>query len=88
MLQWAINQIPDSRWVCELETNVTFFLNRISDHPIRCVGLKLSAYVKNSKAIIDLEKTINIPRGTPTTYVSSAVWPYIENATYVSWNRQ
>ena len=34
VLQWAINQRPDSAWVCELVTNVTFFVNRIIDHPI------------------------------------------------------
>ena len=56
VLQWAIAQRPDSAWVCELVTNATFFVNRIIDHPIGCVGLTLPAYVKNNKAVIGLEK--------------------------------
>ena len=49
VLQWAIAQRPDSAWVCELVTNATFFVNRIIDHPIGCVGLTLPAYVKKNK---------------------------------------
>ena len=56
ILQWAIAQRPNSDWVCEMATNVTFFLNRIVHHPIGCVGINLPAYVKNNKAIIGLEK--------------------------------
>ena len=37
VLQWATNQRLDSAWVCELVTNVTFFVNRVIDHPIECV---------------------------------------------------
>ena len=32
-LQWAINRRLDSAWMCEVVTNVTFFFNRILDHP-------------------------------------------------------
>ena len=56
ILQWAIAQRPNSDWVCEMATNVTFFLNRIVHHPIGCVGINLPDYVKNNKAIIGLEK--------------------------------
>ena len=56
ILQWAIAQRPNSDWVCELVTNVTFFLNRIVQHPIGCVGVTLSDYVKNNKAIVGLTK--------------------------------
>ena len=56
ILQWAIAQRPNSDWVCELVTNVTFFINRIVHHPIGCVGINLPNYVKNNKAIIVLEK--------------------------------
>ena len=56
ILQWAIAQRPNSDWVCEMATNVTFFINRIEDHPIGCVGLVIPAYVKNNKSIIALEK--------------------------------
>ena len=60
VLQWAINQRPDSAWVCELVTNVTFFVNRIIDHPIGCVGMTtLPMYIKKNKAVIGLEKEGN-----------------------------
>ena len=60
VLQWAINQRPDSAWVCELVTNVTFFVNRIIDHPIGCVGMiSLPVYIKKNKAVIGLEKEPN-----------------------------
>ena len=55
ILQWAIAQRPNSDWVCEHVTNATFFLNRIVQHPIGCVGVTLPDYVKN-KAIVGLEK--------------------------------
>ena len=55
ILQWAIAQRPNSDWVCELVTNATFFLNKIVDHPIGCVGVNLPTYVKNNKSIIGLE---------------------------------
>ena len=54
--QWARDQRPDSDWVCEHVTNVTFFINRIAQHPIGCVGVALPDYVKNNKAVVGLEK--------------------------------
>ena len=56
ILQWAVAQRPNSDWVCEHVTNATFFLNRIDDHPIGCVGVALPDYVKHNKAIVGLEK--------------------------------
>ena len=56
VLQWAIAQRPNSDWVCELVTNVTFFINRIIHHPIGCVGVNLPDYVKHNKAVVGLEK--------------------------------
>ena len=64
ILQWAVAQRPNSDWVCEHVTNATFFLNRIDDHPIGCVGINLPDYVKNNKAIVGLEKD----RYRKTTY--------------------
>ena len=52
VLQWAIAQRPNSDWVVELVTNVTFFINCIVHHLIGC----LSDYVKRNKAIVGLEK--------------------------------
>ena len=56
ILQWAIAQRPNSDWVVELVTNATFFLNRIIQHPIGCVGVALPDYVKRNKAIVGLKK--------------------------------
>ena len=56
ILKWALSQRPNSDWVVELVTNVTYFVNRILQHPIGCVGLVIPAYVKNNKTIIALEK--------------------------------
>ena len=60
VFQWAISQRPDSAWVCELVTNVTFFVNRIIDHPIGCVGMiRLPPYIKKKKSVIGLETEPN-----------------------------
>ena len=56
ILQWAVAQRPNSDWVCEHVTNATFFVNKIVQHPIGCVGVNLPTYVKNNKAIGGLEK--------------------------------
>ena len=56
ILQWAIAQRPNSDWVCEMVTNATFFVNKIVQHPIGCVGVNLPTYVKNNKAIVGLVK--------------------------------
>ena len=56
ILKWALSQRPNSDRVVELVTNVTYFVNRILQHPIGCVGLVIPAYVKNNKSIIALEK--------------------------------
>ena len=34
ILSWALLQRPNSEWVCDLVTNVTFYVNLILDHPI------------------------------------------------------
>ena len=40
-------------------TNVTFFVNKILQYPIGCVGVSLPTYVKLNKAIVGLEKDHN-----------------------------
>ena len=57
ILQWVISQRPDSAWVCELVTNVTFFINKIINHPIGCVDMTpLPPYIKKNKSIIGVER--------------------------------
>ena len=55
-LQWAIAQRTNSDWICSSVTNVTFFVNRLIQHPIGCVGVSLPTYLKLKKAIVGLEK--------------------------------
>ena len=59
ILQWAIAQRPNSDWICSNVTNVTFFVNRILQHPIGCVGVSLPTYLKRNKAIVALEKDLD-----------------------------
>ena len=55
LLNWAVSQRPNSDWICEMVTNVTFFVNKIVDHPIGCVGIVLPPHIKRKKSIISLE---------------------------------
>ena len=55
LLNWAVSQRPNSDWICEMVTNVTFFVNKIVDHPIGCVGIVLPPHIKRNKPIIGLE---------------------------------
>ena len=59
ILQWAIAQRPNSDGICVSVTNVTFFVNKILQHPIGCVGISLPTYLKRNKAIVTLEKDNN-----------------------------
>ena len=56
LLNWAVSQRPNSDWICEMVTNVTFFVNKILKHPIGCVDVVLPDYVKRNKAIVGLVK--------------------------------
>ena len=55
LLNWAVSQRPNSDWICEMVTNVTFFVNKILQHPIGCVGIVLPPHIKRNKSIIGLE---------------------------------
>ena len=59
ILQWAIAQRPNSDWICVSVTNVKFFVNRLLQHLIGCVGVCLPTYLKLNKTIVGLEKDHN-----------------------------
>ena len=59
ILQWAIAQRPKSDWICVSVTNVTFFVNRILQHPIGGVGVSLPTYLKHNKAIVGVQTDNN-----------------------------
>ena len=46
LLNWAVSQRPNSDWICEMVTNATFFVNKILQHPIGCVGIVLPPHIK------------------------------------------
>ena len=46
--------------MCELVTNVTFFINHIIDHPIGCIRTNsLPVYIKKKKSVIGMETELN-----------------------------
>jgi len=52
------NERPNSKWVVDRVCNVTFYVNKILDHPIGC-GDHLPDFVINNKAIVALQKDTN-----------------------------
>ena len=56
VLQYAINNRPNSAWTCQLVTNVTFFVNHIRDHPIGSPRATLPDYIKRNMSVISLDK--------------------------------
>jgi hypothetical protein len=58
VLEWARQKRPDSKWVVDRVTNVTFYVNKILDHPIGC-GDRLPDYILNNPAVVGLQKDKN-----------------------------
>jgi hypothetical protein len=53
MLEYIRQQRPDTKWVVHLLTNVTFYVNKINNHPIGG-GVLLPAYVSNNPGLNNL----------------------------------
>ncbi len=53
MLEFMKQQRPNSKWVVDLITIATFYVNKIQAHPIGC-GVTLPTFIKKNKAIISL----------------------------------
>jgi hypothetical protein len=53
MLEYMRQQRPDIKWVVHLLTKVTFYVNKINNHPIGG-GVLLSAYVSNNPGLSNL----------------------------------
>ena len=45
ILSGALLHCPSSEWICELESNVTFYVNIIPDHPTGCPEITPADYV-------------------------------------------
>nr|XP_054771548.1 uncharacterized protein LOC129279465 [Lytechinus pictus] len=56
VLEYARTLRPNSKWVVQHITNVTFYVFRIGDHPIG-QGLELPDYIQNNRAIVSLVKS-------------------------------
>ncbi|KAJ8050966.1 hypothetical protein HOLleu_04358 [Holothuria leucospilota] len=56
LLEPARLQRPNSKWVVETITNVTYFMYKIPDHPIGCITIDLPDFVKNNKSIVTLQR--------------------------------
>jgi len=61
-LEWVQQQRPNSKWVVDLVTNVTWFVSKIRDHPIGR-GKQLHGYVVDNRGIESLEN--NVKTGKP-----------------------
>ena len=61
-LEWVRQQRPNSKWVVDLVTNVTWFVWKIRDHPIGR-GKYLPGYIVDNTGITPLDRDIR--RGKP-----------------------
>ena len=55
VLEWARQKRPNSKWVVDRVCNVTFYVNKILDHPIGC-GDQLPDYIVDNPAVVGLQK--------------------------------
>ena len=61
-LEWIRQQRPNSKWIVDLVTNVTWFVWKIRDHPIGR-GKYLPSFIVDNMGITPLDR--NIQRGKP-----------------------
>ena len=61
-LEWVLQQRPNSKWVVDLVTNITWFITKIRDHPIGR-GKYLPGYIVDSIGITPLDR--NTQTGKP-----------------------
>ena len=55
MLEWVRQQRPNSKWVVEQATNVTFFVTKLRDHPIGR-GKLLPHYIVENRGVVSLDR--------------------------------
>ena len=54
MLEWVRQQRPNSKWMVDQVTNITFFITKIRGHPIGR-GTDLPEYLTNNRSILPLD---------------------------------
>ena len=86
MLEYIRQQRPDTKWVVHLLTNVTFYVNKLFDHPIGA-RVVLPDHILKNKAVVDLVggsngaytdslcffRCLAVHRGAPLTNVETPV---------------
>ena len=55
VLEWARHQRPNSKWVVDIITNVTFFVSKLKGHPIG-TGSKLPKFILKNKSMKALNR--------------------------------
>ena len=55
MLEKARLSRPNSSWVVEVVCNITFFINKLKDHPSSC-GINLPDFIVNNTGLKALQK--------------------------------
>ena len=55
MLEKAHYSRPNSSWVVEVVSNITFFINKLKEHPIGC-GINLPDFIVNNTGLHALQK--------------------------------
>ena len=85
-LEWVRQQRPNSKWVVNLVTNITWFVWKIRDHPIGR-GTFLPGYIAENHGLAALER--NRKTGKPYENiipVSSAAWHSTTAVTRKTWS--
>ena len=70
ILEYIRQQRPDTKWVVHLLTNVTFYLNKLIQHPIGTRVVLPDFFMRNQAWCVLLVEPMDLIR---TTYASSAV---------------
>ena len=73
-LEWVWQQRPNSKWVVDLVTNVTWFVWKIRDQPIGR-GKYLPGYIVDNTGITPLDRDIRRGKPYEDNLCFSAVWP-------------
>ena len=58
LVEYSTRSRPDTSWALHIITNINIFVYPIVNHPIGCAG-RIPTHIKNSKAIITLDKNTN-----------------------------
>ena len=59
ILEWARQQRPNSKWVVEVVTNMTVYVNKMPRYVqgVGCVGVELPKYIRTNKGVQGLVRT-------------------------------